>query len=268
MLSPGSLIARGRTAEVFAWQANQVCKLFYAWCPLGWIQHEIEVVRVVASMSLPIPRLIDTVEIEGRRGIIYERVDGPSLLSVAQAKPWLLFHLARQFAELHSEVHKRAGNGLLGVRASLSTTIRQVATIPPDLKTDALSLLASFADDNKLCHGDFHPGQVLMTSAGPVIIDWMTAQQGHPLADVARTTIILTIGKDPHAGQALRAFINLWRGLFYRTYLARYLELHPGYTMNEIRIWMVPMAAGRLKEDIQGEQEQLLAYIRSHKLTQ
>jgi hypothetical protein len=30
--SPGPLLALGRTAEVYAWQDNQVLKLFYAWC--------------------------------------------------------------------------------------------------------------------------------------------------------------------------------------------------------------------------------------------
>ena len=28
------------------------------------------------------------------------------------------------------------------------------------------------SDDNVLCHGDVHPGNVIMTSSGPVLIDW------------------------------------------------------------------------------------------------
>jgi len=32
-LTSRPLIAQGRTAEVYAWQDNQVLKLFYAWCP-------------------------------------------------------------------------------------------------------------------------------------------------------------------------------------------------------------------------------------------
>jgi hypothetical protein len=51
--------------------------------------------------------------------------------------------------------------------------------------------------------------------------------------------------------------------MFYSAYLNRYLELHPGVTRDEITSWMIPVAAGRLKEDIPGEKEQLLKLIQS-----
>jgi len=139
-----------------------------------------------------------------------------------------------------------------------------VEKLPPDLKTGVLRLLETLPNGNALCHFDVHPGQVLITAKGPVIIDWMTAYQGHPLADVARTCIILRVGQVPGAGWAMRAFVNLWRGLFYRTYIARYLELHPGVTGDAVTTWMVPVAAGRLNEKIPGEQEPLLNFIQSH----
>jgi aminoglycoside phosphotransferase (APT) family kinase protein len=51
-----------------------------------------------------------------------------------------------------------------------------------------------------LCHFDFHPDQVLMTQRGPVVIDWMTAFRGHPLADVARSCVLLSFGQAPNSG--------------------------------------------------------------------
>jgi hypothetical protein len=261
---PEALIARGRTAEVFAWQEGQILKLFYDWCPPQWVQNEIDIRRVIATRTLPSPKLIDALEIEGRRGIIYERADGPTMLGLSGAKPWLLFCLARQMAELHTQIHQIDGTGLPSLRESLKATIEQVEILPPDLKTSVLRLLEKLHDGNALCHFDFHPGQIILTAKGPVIIDWMTAHQGHPLADVARTSIILRVGQVPGAGWAVRAVTYLWRGLFYRAYITRYLELHPALTLDEITAWMVPVAAGRLKEAIPGEQNQLLAFIRAH----
>ena len=263
-LSLGPLIAEGRTAEVYVWQEDQILKLFYSWCPPHWVQHEIGNSRAVATMKLPTPQLVDVVEIEGRQGIIYERVDGPSMLRLSNTKPWLLFRLARQLAELHTEIHKQDGSGLAPLRASLSATIQQVETLPPSLKAGVLRLLEKLPDDSGLCHFDFHPDQVIITARGPVIIDWITAHQGHPLADVARTSILLMVGQIPYAGRAMRAIINLCRGQFYRTYIAHYLELHPGITQDDVRTWMIPVAAGRLKEEIQGEQESLLSFIQSN----
>jgi hypothetical protein len=146
---------------------------------------------------VPVPNLIYAVEIEGRRGIIYERVEGSSMLVLSTAKPWLLFRLARQMAELQTQIHQQDGTGLPSLRESLESTIQHVEVLPPDLKTGVLNLLDRLPDANAMRHFDFHPGQVLITTKGPVIIDWMTARQGHPLADVARTSIILRIGQVP-----------------------------------------------------------------------
>ncbi len=260
----GPLLAVGRTAEVYARDEGQIVKLFYAWCPSHWVQDEIEVGRVIEATALPTPRLFDTLEIEGRQGIIYERVDGPTMLSLSNAKPWLLFRFARQLAELHTEIHEQSGNGLPALRSSLREIIQQVECLPSDLKNDVLKLLEKLPDQNALCHFDFHPDQVLIAGQGPVIIDWMTAHQGHPLADVARTCVMLKYGQMPYGSWAMRTLVNFWRGSFLRTYIARYLELHPGVSWKEIEDWMIPVAAGRLAEGILGEQQPLLRFIRSH----
>lgn len=261
--TPGPLLALGRTAEVYAWRDDQVLKLFYAWVPPHVVQHEIEIGRVVATKELPTPKLIDAVETGGRQGILYERVEGPSMLRQLGAKPWLAFRLGRQLAELQAEIHRHKGTGLPLLLSSLRTSMQQLE-LPADLKPDVLRLAETLPGGDALCHLDFHPDQVLMTATGPVIIDWMTAHQGHPLADVARTCVLLKIGQVPYGGWAMRAVVNLWRGLFYRTYIARYLELHPGATQDEVRYWMIPVAADRLNEHIAGEEGPLLRMIRSY----
>ncbi len=48
----GKLIARGRTAEVYAWQDHQVLKLFYDWCPAPWIKHEVDIGRILVNVAI------------------------------------------------------------------------------------------------------------------------------------------------------------------------------------------------------------------------
>jgi hypothetical protein len=261
---PGPLIAKGRTSEVYAWQEKQVLKLFYDWCPPHWIQHEIDIGHVMRTMVLSTPKMLDTVKINGRQGIIYERVEGLTMLGLLNSKPWLVRDFARQLAELQTQIHQQDGSSLHPVRSSLKATILQVENLPSNLKTSILQLLEKLPDGSALCHFDLHPGQVLITAEGPVVIDWMTACQGHPLADVARSSIIFSIGQVPGARTVKRVIFDLLRGLFYRTYLSRYLELHPGFTREAVTTWMVPVAAGRLKEGIPGEEENLLKFIQTH----
>lgn len=262
--TPGPRIAQGRTAEVYAWGDGQILKLFYDWCPPNWVQQEIEMGRLVAPMTLPTPKLLDVVEINGREGLVYERVEGPSMLQRANAKPWLVFGLARQLAELHAAIHGQSGDGLPSLYAYLQREIAHVEALPPDLKTSVLRVLDQLPDGRSLCHFDFHPDQVLLTPGGPMVIDWMTAHQGNPLADAARTTLLLTVGQAPYAGRLMRASINMWRGFFRRSYLARYLALRPQATRAAVKMWIIPVAAARLQERIAGEEEPLLALIRSY----
>jgi aminoglycoside phosphotransferase (APT) family kinase protein len=260
----GELIAEGRTSEVYAIDDGRVLKLFYDWCPTHWISHEVAVAEIVSSLPLQTPKIIGPCEYKARQGIIYERVTGPTMLKLSVKKPWLVFRFARLFAELQTEIHKQETNSLFSLRESLMKDIEQLDDLPRDLKPRVLDLIHTLPDGNALCHYDFHPDQVLFTDKGPVVIDWMTAKQGHPLGDVARTCIILKFGQMPYTSCTVRILISLWRGLFYRAYLSRYLALHSGVTMKAIHNWMVPVAAARLNEKIPSEHKPLLRFIRAH----
>jgi Ser/Thr protein kinase RdoA (MazF antagonist) len=101
----GKPIALGRTAEIFAWDNEHILKLYRDWCPRDWVEYELKIGRIVQDAGLPVPRLGDLIEVDGRRGIVYERVDGVSMARMFQAKPWLLLHFARLLAELHAAIH-------------------------------------------------------------------------------------------------------------------------------------------------------------------
>jgi hypothetical protein len=259
--TPGPLIGLGRTAEIYAWQDGQILKLFYAEFPPELAQYEMEKSRLISGMDLPTPKFYGMVEIDGRKGLIYERVEGVSMLKMINMRPWQLFRLARQMAELHTAIHRQDGTGFPSLRPALDATIQRVASLPVNISTRVLQSLQDLPDGRALCHLDFHPDQVMMTAQGPMILDWMTACQGDALADVARTMVLFKVGQVPYGGRVMRAFINMWRGLFLDTYLSRYLELHPGLHREALTPWLIPVAAARLDERIAGEEGALLALI-------
>lgn len=257
----GRLIATGRTAEVYAWQDHQVLKLFHDWVPEDWVQCELETGRALSTTSLPTPKLVDGISLDGRRGIIFERVAGRSMLQLLTTQPWRLGSLARQFAELHSTIHAQSGAGFASLHSSLVSTITQTESLPTQIKGDVLNLLSHLPDGTALCHFDFHPDQVMLTARGPLILDWMSARQGDPLADVARTLVLVTFGQAPHINRLMRHLINMFRGALGRSYLDRYLELHRQATKDRVQAWMIPVAAARLFENIPGERQTILEFI-------
>ncbi len=258
-MNKGALIGRGRTAEIYAWGDRHALKLFYAGWPAANAQAEAAVARRVRASGARAPAVDGVIEVDGRPGIVYERVDGPSLLRRASAQPWTLLRSARLLAELHAELHARPASGLPSQRQYLIEQIHAAPALSIEQKKAALDTLAQLPDGEALCHGDFHPDNILLTARGPIIIDWPLAMRGNPLADVARTSLLLRLGALP-PGTPGRWLIETGRALFHHLYLRRYIQ-HRVVSRGDIATWQLPIAAARLSEGVSGEEKPLLALI-------
>ena len=253
-------IATGRTAEIYAWEPGTVLKLFRAEFPQGDADYEAKVGRAVGALGIPAPAVIDVVERDGRRGIVYQRVEGRSMLQTLSKQPWRLFELARTLADLHAAMHRQSAPSLPAYRSRLERDIRSAPALPDDLRTKALASLESLPEMDRVCHADFHPDNIILTSSGPVVIDWMTASAGSPWTDVARTWLLLTIG-EPLEGTPMRWMIQAVRGAFCRAYMSRYLAHNPD-SDQQIAAWLPVIAAARLNEGIREEETVLLEIVR------
>ena len=153
-------------------------------------------------------------------------------------------------------MHRRDARGLEPVRERLTGKIQAVDDLSPEEKYTIQAELFRLPGETKLLHGDFHPDNILLTPRGPVIIDWIDATLGHPLADVARTWVIGNFGLPPEekVGQILFK-------IMIRIYLRRYFRQSP-YTRTGLNDWLLPVAAGRLSENIPHEKEALLDFVR------
>jgi aminoglycoside phosphotransferase (APT) family kinase protein len=253
-------IAEGRTAEVYAWDAGHVLKLYREWCPPDWVEHEGRVAHAVTEANIPTPAAGEIVEVNGRRGLVYERVSGSSMLEDLNRHPWLMFRHARALAELHVPVNRLSIPGLPSCKGGLGHAIRNAPALPDDLRQRALLALEKLPEGHSLCHGDFHPGNVLLTAQGPIVLDWMTAKSGSPWADLARSSLLLTIGPKG-AGNMISPALRLAIGLFHRLYLNRYQAIAPDEG-GELGRWKAVTAAGRLAEQIEPEREALIEIVR------
>jgi aminoglycoside phosphotransferase (APT) family kinase protein len=182
------------------------------------------------------------------------------MLQRLTARPWAVLRFARTLAELHADMHSRRAPDLPSQRRRLERKIQAAEPLPPDLKDAALKALARLPQANAVCHGDFHPDNVLLTARGPVVIDWPDATRGHPLADVARTSLLMRLGGLP-PGAARRWLIQALRTSFHTAYLRRYFQLRPG-SRELLAAWQVPVAAARLEEGIGEEVERLVELVR------
>ena len=254
-------IAVGRTAEIYPFEDGKVLKLFFPTIPQAWIDKEVETGRYIQDAGLPVPKVYESVKRDGREGVVYERIDGPSLLNHLGTRPWQAGQYARLLAGLHAQVHDVSAPPSLEPQREWATGgLPESEKLSQGTRERVLRLLESMPAGDQLCHGDFHPGNIIVTQRGPVIIDWMTASRGAGCGDVARTAVILEAAQAPE-GTPMRWLLEWIRESFLRTYLKTYSRLRP-VDGRQFAAWRAIMAANFLADvSMQEEERGLMAIV-------
>ena len=249
------------TANLYSWGDGQVLKLYAKDAPPDGVAHVGRVDRALYRAGLPVPAVGGLIEIEGRLGQVYERIEGRSiaegLFGAAEGQPGILAELAQVFAEVHADIHACGSiDGLPSQQHLESVAIERVAALLADLKEAVLSAFAGMPAGDRLCHGDYHPFNVLLSPRGPVVIDWNNAHTGNPLEDVARSALILAgvAVSQPELGAAADQFR--------RAYLDHYFQIRPG-DEQQLEAWKPIVAAVRLSDGIPELEQWLLEQIRT-----
>lgn len=255
-------VGEGREAEMFQWRPGVVLRLLRDPGRRAQVQWEEAAMEAARGRGVRVPAYYGTVAVEGRPGLLMEAIPGPDLLTLLSRRPWRVPEAARICGEVHSRVHAVEGPAVLPVLKSvLRQRIGSAAALPPDLANFAVETLDGLPEGNALCHGDFHPGNVLMAGKAPVIIDWTNAARGDPSADVARTLLLLKLGAmPPGQPRLLRLAAQAAREVFAQLYLGSYGRSRP-IDMASVESWMVPVAAARLAEGIAEEAPRVLSLL-------
>jgi hypothetical protein len=226
------VVGIGRTAEVLAWENGKVLKLYYTETDQDAADHEARVARAVQEAGIPCPAFYGQVEVDKRPGLIYEWIEGPILVDWMKKKPWRAYQVGRMMAELHVQIHRNPAPGAPSQRQRLERRIQSISFLADHLRQKALKVLDRLPDQDRLCHGDFHPGNITMAFRSAVIPDQFPARR-----------LLLHFRKHIHD-----------------TYLKEYARLC-GVQVTDIRAWDVPLAAARLDENIVEENEFLLKIV-------
>lgn len=213
--------------------------------------------------GVPTPAVVETLEVDGRPGQVMERVDGPDQFSVVGARPWTLVAMAHTLGRVHAELHRTVvPDGYPTLHEHVRDHLARTDLVPAEIAAAAGDALEALPNGTAMCHGDYHPGNVLMTADGPVVIDWTNAVRGDPMADVARTRLMLGLGELPPGSPPLvRVAAAAGRGVFGHLYLRAYRRAgHLDSAL--VDRWEPVRAADRLGEGIEGERDALLEVCR------
>lgn len=256
------LIGQGQEAEIFEWDGGRVLRLLRPSMDPEQVEREAAAMRAAAEAGVDVPIVYGTTIVDGRAGLILSRVDGPDLITLMGRRPWMVPRAARVVGTAQARMHAAAAPPeLMSVHESVRYKIDRAPALPAQLAEFALEVLETLPDGDRLCHGDLHPGNVLLGRDGPAVIDWVGAARGDAAADLARTRLLLEVGSvQEHAPVLIRRLNAVGRGAFKRWYLRAY-ERERAVDTALVDRWAVVRAADRMMEDFPEERDTLLGFL-------
>ena len=256
--------AGGRDADIFLRPDGTVLKLSRTVGDDPGLRREAAALSAIANLAglgFRVPAVFDIVEVDGRTGLVMERIDGGNLLQLLARRPGSVLRAGRVIGTVHAAVHRHpAPAELPELRVELRSRIER-ADLDTSAREQVLAVLDRLPPGDSLCHGDLHFGNMLGSWTDPVIIDWATASRGDPLGDVARTRLLLGVGApDAGAPTIIRVLAPACRRAVVRSYLTTYAEARP-FDREALERWEVVVAAARFAEMIPEERRKLSEFL-------
>jgi aminoglycoside phosphotransferase (APT) family kinase protein len=245
----GDVVARGSRSSVHAYGHGAVAKVPSPSTPEGWIRFEARYAEAARAAGAPAPRLLGIEQINGRTASIWEHVHDRSMWQHVVDRPDRSAELGRMLADVQLSLFELVPPVTLPRQHDrLASKIRWAAATVDTSLARALDLLPAQAGSPRLCHGDLHPSNVLLTRDGPVIVDWFDASRGDPIADVARSSLLLLCdGADPP--RHLPGSDGATLGVLTEAYLARLRE-HLEIDDDLLARWEAVNAVARMAEGV------------------
>lgn len=100
------------------------------------------------------------------------------MINIIASNLFAINRYAKELAKFHIDIQKENTEILPTVKEKLMTDMSNTQMITDKEKNKISEYLNSFPDGNRICHFDFHPGNIIISSDKPIIIDWMTACVG------------------------------------------------------------------------------------------
>jgi len=241
------VVGCGATTTIYR-DGDKAIKL-YLNAPHDEAENESKRQQFAYDSGLPVPKVYGVHSIDSNAVILeMEYINGIPLSHPQMDKNERL-QAIKSLVELQCMVHKIIAAGQPKQVEKYGERIKKSNDIDDHDKNELLKLLSNLDTDAEcLCHGDFHPLNVLFNGNKHWIIDWVDATSGNPLADACRTYLIF------------KQFMTRSAGIFLRLFCKESKVLK-----DDVLKWLPIIAASRLSENVDYKTKAwLLEMIKNH----
>jgi len=235
-------VGQGMTTIVYR-DAYKAIKLYPVGTSLEAIENEMKWQKQAHTLGIPVPEVYGINRFDdGTIGLEMQYIDGEPLMKPNMTPGEVRSGLST-LVDLQRGIHQHSGDGFPLQVEQIKIKIDRNTSVEPETKAQLLRLLETLiGEELVLCHGDFHPFNVIKDGDAYWIIDWVDASSGNPKGEVCRVYLIL---KQFASGLA-------------EGYLDVFCQ-KSGFAKADILAWMPIMATTRLTEG--GFDEQALKML-------
>lgn len=240
------LIAQRKNKEIYA-DEKTVVKLYVENHSQSDILNEaLNQSRVEEYSNLNVPKLIEVKKIDNRWAIVSEKIEGKTISQLMKEEPENLDAYLNLFVDIQLVILGNEVPLLNRIKEKFTRKLENATNIDENTKYELLQRLQGMKNHNKLCHGDYHPSNVIIKSDGTVyVIDWAHVTQGNASADAARTFLLFSIDNKEEIAEK---YLNLF-------------SEKSGIEKSNIQRWIPIVAATQMTKNIPEEQEFLSKWI-------
>lgn len=161
----------------------------------------------VEETDLNVPKIRSIEVVDGNWAIVLDYIEGETLQSLMQKNPEKQDEYLNLFVDLQMTVLSKNVPMLNKLIDKMNAKI-SAADLDATTRYDLHTRLDSMPKHRHLCHGDFNPTNIIITSDGtPYVIDWSHATQGNSSADVARSYLLFYLaGEEELAHKYLKLY--------------------------------------------------------------
>ncbi|HDR7517671.1 aminoglycoside phosphotransferase family protein [Bacillus mobilis] len=230
----GNPIAKGNTAEIYLYD-SKVVKLFNEYLPDTESINEAKKQKYAYSCGLPVPNVFEVTKIQNRQAIIMEYIKGNSIGDLLLNNLNEAEHYINICVNEQKKIHSIRMNTdeIESMRERLERQIKSVYKLDEKQKGNILNKLHSIKFEPRLCHGDFHPFNLILSNKSVNIIDWVDASSGDIRADVFRTYLLYS--------QSSVELAEMYLHIYCR---------NTGLSRDEIFQWAPIIIAARVSENV------------------
>lgn len=161
----------------------------------------------IEETGLRVPKLYEVTKIDGKWAIVSEFIEGTTLEALMAEHPEKYDEYLDLFVDLQLEIQSKKAPLLNKLKDKMQRKISETG-LDATTRYELHTRLDAMPRHNKVLHGDFNPGNIIITKDSvPYILDWSHATQGNASADAARTYLLFTLaGNRAHAEKYLSLF--------------------------------------------------------------